>query len=66
MNYMIECLLFIVLGIYLIFKAFTSNESFLKFSVSVDENPYLFKFLNFAIGPILLVIGIGLICKRQF
>jgi hypothetical protein len=63
---MIESLLFIVTGIVLIFKAFTSNESFLKFSVSVDENPYLFKFLNFAIGLILLVIGIGLICKRQF
>jgi hypothetical protein len=56
---MIESILLIVVGIYLIFKAITSNESFLKFGIAVDDSPYLFKFLNFAMGLLLLVIGTG-------
>jgi hypothetical protein len=56
---MIESILLIVVGIYLIFKAITSKESILKFGVAVEDNSYLFKFSNFAMGLLLIAIGAG-------
>lgn len=45
-------------GFYLVYKAFTSNESHLSFGIAVDDNPRLFKFLNFITGLLFIVVGL--------
>jgi hypothetical protein len=60
---MIEGIITILIGTFLIYKSITRNESYLKFGISVDNNLYLFKFLNFSTGLLLLAIGIGMLLK---
>jgi hypothetical protein len=54
----LNILLLLISGAYLVYKSFTSDESFLKFEVAVDDNPQLFKFFNFITGIVFLGLGL--------